>query len=468
MATTKKTTRRASANESSEPSDVGGAATPASAPTPRAATATPAASPSAAPVLLKNALLVELWPPRVRRADLLIERGRVRGLNETAPSNATVLDCSHLVVLPGQLNALARLHGSLLRYLPRAIAPTLQQRLRAGRWRYEAVLDPELFGQAVQLGALEALRAGTTTVIHRHSIELAGEGLATVAAALQLTGLRAFVGVEVSNRLGEESAQLALRETEQFLLQRNKNPGRVRGMCAAESLGALDGPAADRLADLSARYQVPVSMDFASASIDLSKDGLRASDWLRSHGLLNERTLLSGGALIDDDERERVSQSGAAFVATLAEGRRLALPDARRVLGSERWLLGTGSETPSIFTAVREMCERMWQDGGEASPLAVFAHHQSLQTQLFAAPYGRLDPGAPADLVIGELSSLPIREDNVERHAAHGFAGLHVLHAMVDGELVLRDGRALHVDEATLRAEVAAGLDELLRRTGAG
>lgn len=461
MATIKKTSRRAA------PADDMNTTTPAP-PTPRAAATPLVQQPSAPPVVLQQAQLVEIWPPRVRRADLVIERGRIRGLNDAAPANAITLDCRHYVVMPGQLNAFARLHGSLLRYLPRGIAPTLQQRLRAGRWRYEAVMEPALFGKAVQLGALEALRAGVTTVVHRHGVELAGEGLAAANAAVQLIGLRALLGIELSNRLGDERAQVALRETEQFLLHCSKNPGRVRGLAAAESLGTLDGRTADRLADWSARYNVPVSLDFASASYDLSKDGLRASDWLRSHGLLHELTMLTGCSLLDEDEHMRIAQSGAACVALLAEGRRLALPDARRVLGNGRWLLGTAGETPSIFTAVREACERMWQDGVEASPLALFAHHQSLQTQLFAAPFGRLEPGAPADLIVAEHHSLPLREDNVERHAAHGFAGLHVVHAIVDGELVLRDGRALHVDEAELRAEVEAGVGELLGRTGAG
>lgn len=439
---------------------------PALPPTPRAA-ALPrvedAADRASRPIVLSHALLVELAPPRVRRADLLIDRGRIRGLDEPSPPGALELDCTGCIVLPGQLDAFVRLHGPVLRHLPRPIFPNLHQRLRAGLWRYEAALSPALVAKAAQLFALEALRAGVTSVLHRHSVELAGETLEPLAAALETTGLRAHIGVEISGRLGPEATQRAIRETEQFLLQRSKTPSRVRGLCAAESVGTLDGAMADRLADLSARYQTPILLDFASSSFDRVKDGQRADDWLRWRGLLGERTLLTGGALLEADELARVTATGAGCVALLGETRRLGLPDPRRVVGSERWLLGTGSEAPTIYTAVSDACELALQDGRELSPLDLFAHHQSLLTQLLAAPLGRLDIGAPADLIVARyVAGTPLGEESLTRHAALGFGGLTVLHALVDGELMLRDGYSTRLDEAALLAEVHEGVATFL------
>ncbi len=459
MATTPRSRTRTTKSDSPAVAPAPAAPTPRSAPQ--------SAAKSAAPIVLRGGLLVEIEPLRVRRGDLLIERGRIRGVGETEPPGATVVDCQGLVVLPGQLNAFARVHGPLLRLLPRPAATNLQQRLRSGLWRYESVLPEALLLGTAQLFALEALRSGVTTVLHRHSLELGGRVLPALAEALERVGLRGQLGVEISNRLGVEPAKQALRDSEQFLLQCSKTPRLVRGLCAAESVGSLDGTLADRLADQSARFQVPISIDFASSSLDQNKDGQRALDWLRWHGLLHERTLLTGGALFEADDLATAAGFGAALVALPRENRRLGLPDGRRLPSAERWLLGTGSAPPSIYAAFAEATEGQWQDGKDTIPVQLFAHHQSLMAQLFAAPFGRLEPGAPADLVVGRYASgLQLTEESLGRHLACGLPGLQIDTAIVDGELVLRDGRSLRIDEDRVRAEVHAAATDFLAGVG--
>lgn len=71
-----------------------------------------------------------------------------------------------------------------------------------------------------------------------------------------------------------------------------------------------------------------------------------------------------------------------------------------------------------------------------------------------------IDPGAAADLVVLDYRPpTPLEPGNLGGHLLFGLPGAPVRHLIVDGRLVVRDGRVLGVDEERLAArarEVAA------------
>lgn len=454
MSTTKRSSRsRAAAADPETPS-------PRAAPRDAVEVAAPA-------LVLRGAMLVELSPPRLRRADLLITGGRIRGFNERVPPGATVLDCDNMIALPGLFVAEMRLHAGALRALPRSTVATFGQKLAAALWRYEAAMDPTLFRNAMTLGALEALRAGTTTVLHRHSSELAGESLQVAAEAIEATGLRAAIGVETSLRVSHDHARRAVRETEQFLLQRSKNSqrARVRGLVAADGYGRIDPPLAEELADLVARHQVPLLLSAGESPFDQPRDTARASTWLKYYGLVSEWTLACGGSFFDEEEAKALSDGGAALVMSLRSTRRLGLEDPRRIPSAERWLLGTGLEHPSLFAELDTAVGMQNQRGLELDAPALLAHHHNVWQQIHGAPFGRVDAGMVADLVVGRYyPGSPLTEESLPRHLGAALPGFSVVHAVVDGEVVLQDGRSPRLDEDKLRTETHNQIIDLLAR----
>jgi cytosine/adenosine deaminase-related metal-dependent hydrolase len=88
------------------------------------------------------------------------------------------------------------------------------------------------------------------------------------------------------------------------------------------------------------------------------------------------------------------------------------------------------------------------------------------------APFGRLEAGAMADLVLIDWRAVqgiwasPLvapAELLLRRGSKH-----HVRHVMVGGEWVLREGRATRVDEAAVHAEVRAELEHYVTQYGPG
>jgi guanine deaminase len=78
---------------------------------------------------------------------------------------------------------------------------------------------------------------------------------------------------------------------------------------------------------------------------------------------------------------------------------------------------------------------------------------------------GRLAPGYKADLVLYRKSSMPLVPLNVPvRQLVHGEAGAGIDTVVVDGRVVMQDGRLTFVDEAGLIAKFQAVHANLLDR----
>ena len=119
------------------------------------------------PVVLTNALLVDLDPPRVERGSLVIQGNRITARGDvTLGHGDEVIDCGGAVVMPGMVNGHTHLYSALAVGMP---APPRQPKnfleiLQLVWWRLDRALDPESIEASARIGALDAVRCGTTTL----------------------------------------------------------------------------------------------------------------------------------------------------------------------------------------------------------------------------------------------------------------------------------------------------------------
>ena len=85
--------------------------------------------------------------------------------------------------------------------------------------------------------------------------------------------------------------------------------------------------------------------------------------------------------------------------------------------------------------------------------LELLAGGHRLAEALFGLPFGKLDAGAPADLVVFDYCSpTPIESANLAGHLFFGLDRSHVASVMVEGRWIVRDRRLLTVDIDALMA----------------
>src|SRR5204863_1466090 len=130
-----------------------------------------------------------------------------------------------------------------------------------------------------------------------------------------------------------------------------------------------------------------------------------------------------------------------------------------------RAALGTDGIDQDVLAEARAAFLKMREAGREDASAAVMdlvAGGHRLAAALFGLPFGKLDSGVPADLVVLDYRPpTPITSDNLAGHVAFGLDRSHVRSVMVAGRWVVRDRlvTALHAGATFARArEVAPDL----------
>lgn len=139
--------------------------------------------------VLKNGRIVTMNPAGdVVQADLFIHSGKIAKIGKISETDADVIDCSGLLILPG----FVQMHVHLCQTLFRGRADDLEllDWLQKRVWPYEAALDAEAMRASAKLGIAELIKGGTTCILDMGSVR----HYDVVFDELAQSGLRAFGG----------------------------------------------------------------------------------------------------------------------------------------------------------------------------------------------------------------------------------------------------------------------------------
>jgi putative selenium metabolism protein SsnA len=443
----------------------------------RGVTAAGSVPPAGVVALAGGTVAVSLDPPELIQADLLIAGGRIAGAG-TAPEGAVRRDCSGMLIVPGNVCAHHHLYSALARGMPYELQPPTNflQILQRVWWRLDRALDETAIRLSALRGGLDALLAGTTTIIDHHSSPNAIDGcLDIVAEALAELGVRSILCYEVSDRDGPARAAAAITENLRFM--RTTRP-LSRGMMGAhasftlsdDTLAAcVSGAASAGRAGL----HIHVAEDAADQRDALARSGVRVAERLAGAGALTSGSLLAHCVHVDAAELEVISASGATVVTNPRSnmnnavghspfGRDQASPRQPSALGTDGIDGDLFAESQAGFFRAREADLRT----GGNWPLTRLAESARLAGRGYGEPLlGTLAVGAPADLAVLDYPApTPLDAANLAGHWVFGLSSRQVRDVYVAGERVIADRRSTRIDEAKLAAQTAAGAARLWQR----
>ena len=272
------------------------------------------------------------------------------------------------------------------------------------------------------LGALEALEQGTTAIVDHHESPEAIEGsLSVIADACAEVGVRVVCAYGVTDRHGPDGAQRGLEENRRFLAEDGRGLVGVHAAftCSDQTLEAAAGLAAD----LGVGVHVHVCEGTQDADAPGRLAGLAREDWLLAHAVhLPTEAGLPG--TIAHNPRSNLN-NGVGYA-------RPTRFDNRVVLGSD----GIGAAMLDEFR-IAYLCHR--DDDVTATPETAWSWLEA----------GRdLVPETADDEVTWSYDPLD------PWHVAFT-PGIRPLRVVVDGEVVLDDGRPTRVDADEVRAKAA-------------
>lgn len=416
-------------------------------------------------------VLAALDPAQVVRADVLVEDGRIGAVGEipSAPSR----DCTGCVIVPGNVCAHTHLYSALARGMPyRLEAPaTFLEILQRVWWRLDRALDEESVRASALLGGMDALLAGTTTLIDHHASPNAIAGsLDVIADALESLGIRSVLCYEVTDRDGPERAEAGVRENRRFL---GTSRPLARGLVGAHASFTLSPETLAACVALSretgAGIHIHVAEDPADERHAEARFGTRVVHRLASAGALDDRAILAHCVHVDPSEIAAILESGAAVAHNPRSNMNNAVGHTPVERLGDQVVLGTDgiggdmfAESQSAYWRAREadvFTPITW-------PLGRLRRSAALAGRLFGEPLlGRLEPGSPADLAVLEYAPpTPLHDGNVAGHWLFGLASRHVRDVMAAGVLVVAHRRLTLMDQDRIVFDAAREAERLWGR----
>lgn len=456
---------------------------------------------------------------RPARADILICQGRIVAVERTDTTAQvseesqtflghqvdTVIDARDRLVLPGLVNAHYHSHDTLLKgcfetipretWLLNALPPNYPRRSK------------EEIRLRTLLGAVECLRSGITTVQDMLTLApMDPEDVQVVLDAYAEAGIRCVFSLQTGDVHGAKvtpfweelfpseiadglSGVVATDAEAEALvagimaLHRRFDTGHpLISWGLAPSSPERCTPALLRaLARASMDGNLPVFTHIyesrATTLIGRQKfDAWNGSlvEYLHAHGMLNPRTSLAHGVWMRPDEIRMVAASGASVVLNPVGN----LKTRSGVAPMSQYLeagvnLGLGCDNNSCSDA-QNLFQTMKAFTGLSAVSNVVSTRPTARDALFAATaggaraiglgarIGHIRPGFQADLTLLDLNDpalVPL--NSAARQAVFSESGRSVNTVIVEGRIVVRDGRMTTIDETALRRSIESIMDAL-------
>jgi 5-methylthioadenosine/S-adenosylhomocysteine deaminase len=434
-------------------------------------------------------------------ADVLIEAGEITrvGHRLDAPAGVERLDAHDSAIFPGLINA--HMHSG------ENFNPGLYENLPLDLWFVHShqvtrtePLSPDGIYARTMLGAALMLRSGTTSCVDFlfEAPEITLETLEPVVQAYRDAGMRATILLGVADKPFAESLPLpdgagaARREAAPPTLES------IMALAAAAverwhepggRIGIGLGPSAPQRCS---RELLEQTLDFARARglvwqthvLETKSQAYTSRRWhgrsfielMAGRGMLGPRTTLVHTVWLTDRDIELMADTRTTAVHCLLSNLRLgdgvarlhALRDAgvRVALGTD----GRGCDETLDMLELAKMTAlvhkarggdyRRWPTAAEALEMCTSAasictgHGETL---------GRIEPGARGDLILLPLDApalVPLHDP--VRQLVYGAPSADIQTVVVDGHVVVRDGRPVNIDLARLAKQAGPYTDESL------
>ncbi|MBY0494731.1 MAG: amidohydrolase family protein [Cyanobacteria bacterium] len=406
--------------------------------------------------------------------------------------DADVYDGRNKALFPGLINCHAHLTATLQRGFNEDFGFPNSAKLPV---QPGSLLRGEEATLMTVIGALEAIRTGTTTFV-----ENAG-GISRYAAALSKTGLRWVFAESIrdsenvpgplspeglaksetprfSQKLREEGMQ---RINDLFTAWHGKNNGRISVFPAA-ALTETSSP--ELLRDVRAfadkhnlGYTIHLNQSVAEWEFMVKFHKLRPAAFLDRHGFLGPRLFAAHARYVDASEIALLGKTRTiiSHQANMAANRGVIPPiPALREAGCPI-ALGTDNNTNDVFEVMRIalLTERIRRTdpfpGVRPQPEDILADATEGGSRAvnMQATVGSLEVGKKADLfVLDTLKPYLVPAGRLVSAVVHGGHPSDIESVMIDGEFVMRGNKVLTMDEGAIIREADAVSKRIWNKVG--
>ena len=434
--------------------------------------------------------------PYIRNGAAAVTGNEIIAVGESYPVTAGLpavqrtVDCSGLTMLPGLVDG----HNHLFQHLGKSLGDglSLLPWLAKFMMPLAAEISREDAIHAARLGALHNVLCGTTTIVDNHYAPVDEETVIGVADALEQVGVRGVVARGIYGRMTEGGRRMdcdarLFRYTNAEELEITRNC--IREKPAGSLVEVWPAPenvvylhpdlmlaCHDLATELDVSWHSHCSESRFEVEIFTSIYNTRPAAWLHGQGILDDRITLAHGIWLDEEEIALLGSAKASIVHNPVSNQYLAsgiiklqpLLDAGAnvALGTD----GAAVAGQDMFEAMKsaQLLQRMREldPAATSSELALCLATRN-GGRMLRKNLGVLAPGALADFILVDMTGLHHQPNN---RPVCGLTlstrGSDVRHVVVNGEIVVENGRSTRVDQDRIIADAAQAAGDLVDRAG--
>lgn len=411
-------------------------------------------------------------------------------------SAARTLDAAGCAVLPGLIDAHMHTPWAIARGVAQDVAHWMQKALAP----YARHLTPAAALAGAQLNIIEALKAGTTTMVdYTHPIPGWAEFFARVGVRGRLTPTinalppGGMAGWKVGDLYPFDPAEGQRQIDAALAFARDwhgAEGGRITVMLGPQAADMLPRDQLQQIKRLAAREGLMIHMHVAQGDREinqmLQRYGQRTPAFLQELGYLDDQLLAVHLTEATDEEAALIARSGAGMAlcsgsigiidGIVPPSHAFRQAGGKVALGSDQ---AAGNNCNNIFNEMK--LTALFNKIKYRDPTVMPAWDVLRMATIEAAhaiglgdEIGSLEAGKQADLIVVDLAAAnlspvldaPVR--NIVPNLVYAASGREVKTVIIAGRIVLADGRVLTADEAAIRAEAQAQAEALGRRVAAG
>ena len=408
-----------------------------------------------------------------KRQDILIEGNTIKKIGEVKKEeleDAKIIDGKNKIAIPGLINT----HTHIPMTLFRGVADDLplMEWLNNYIWPMEAKLNEEIVYWGTLLGCIEMIRSGTTTFNDMYFF------LEGIAKAVDESGMRAVLAYGMIDLFDEERREKELKNAEKYINYINSlNNSRIMPALGPHAPYTCSKELLMEVNNLAKKYDVPIHIHLNETLDEIKmvkeKTGMEPFIYLNSFGFFDGVRVIAAHCVHLTDEEIKIMKekninvshnpiSNLKLASGIAPIPKLLAEGINITLGTD----GCGSNNNlNLFEEIK--VSAILHKGYNLNPTIVkaeeafnFATKNGAKALNIKA--GEIKEGYLADIVLINLDKPYLYpKENILSHLVYAFNGF-VDDVIIDGKIVMRDGKILTVDEEKVY-EKAEEMYEILR-----
>lgn len=455
-----------------------------------------------ADLLIKNGLVLTFAPDALTgrmiekgavavKGNLIADIGESAALEQKYP-NAKVIDAAGRVVMPGFIVTHSHMPYVLGHSMPVDFSQLRDfwDMLQKMGWEWlEDITTQEGVYAATRYAATKMLKSGTTTICEFVEGPNALPGILDASAAAILgTGIRAQLGYEVTERVpgkhilqhvSVDNANQGFEENIAFFKKYPKdNGGRLEGRLGLHTAFTNSRPTMEKAREVADRYGVGIQVHIAEIprAFVVEKHGMSAPKILEETGVLGPDVVAAHCIDLTDEDVDILARNGVHVSHTPMTNSFGGNGVARIPYLMEQGLNITLGHDDFFTLDISEYMRYAFllhkAHHADASLLPVFqvldmvlgnaARALGMERQI-----GSLEVGKKADiLILRPDTPTPVAPCSVLSHFYMSFQGRNVETVLVDGRVVVEQGRSTQVNEEDVLEACREQAKILWRKTG--